>query len=93
MSLWYIRLQITDPHYKYRFEDFEMFLPKESDSTEAQDWQIFQSWSHSKEWTLKSINEVGTAFITNGWNLFVEECEELESSKGLPHITNIVHNQ
>jgi len=94
MSLWRIRLQITDPHYKYRFEAFEMYLAEdESPEVESQDWEIYQSWCHSKGWQLKSINEVGTAFMTNGWNLFVEECEELESSKGLPHIINIVHNK
>jgi len=92
MSLWHVTLQITDPHGQYHFEDFEMPL-SEREATELQDWQIFQSWCYSKEWELKSINEVGTAFMTNRWNLFVVECEELESSKGLPHITNIVHNK
>ena len=94
MSLWHVTLQITDPHGQWKLEDFEMYLAdEESTEVESQDWEIYQSWCYSKEWQLKSINEVGTAFMTNGWDLLVAECRELESSKGLPHITNIVYNK
>lgn len=92
MNLWHVTLQITDPQGKWREEHFEMYLA-DDDKVDAQNWEIYQSWCHSKEWELKEINDVGTAFMTNGWDLFVVDCQEIGGSKNLPHITNIVHNR
>ena len=94
MNLWHVTLEIYNPQNKCWVEDFEMYLADDDTSeVDAQNWEIYQSWCYSKGWELKEIDDVGTAFMTNGWNLFVVDCQEIDGSKKLPHIKNIVHNR
>ena len=94
MNLWQVTLEIHDPQGKWRLEDFEMYLADDdTTNVESQNWEIYQSWSHSKGWQLKEIDHVGVASMTNDWTLFVAECQEIDESKNLLHITNIVHNK
>ena len=94
MNLWQVTLEIHDPQNKWWIEDFEMYLADDdTTNVDSQNWEIYQSWCHSKGWQLKEIDHVGVALMTNGWTLFVAECQEIDESKNLPQITNIVHNK